>query len=92
MYRRMSELIVRVADLCEAEGRLLRTVVARVGLGISLMVVAALLLAAGAGLVLTAVWLISDQSLGPAWASAITGVITLTLAGGLLAAAKKVAA
>lgn len=92
MYRRMSELVVRVADLCEAEGRLLRKVVARVGLGLSLMVVAALLLAAGAGLVLAAVWMISDQSLGPAWASAITGVITLALAGGLLVAAKKVSA
>lgn len=84
MYRQLSELVVRIADLAEAEGRVLRRVAGRLGLGLSLTLVAAVLLLAGAGLLLAALWLGLDGPLGHAGASAITGAAALVVAVGVL--------
>ena len=89
MLRHLSEFTTRVFDLIEAEGRALRAVVARVGLGLSLTIVACLLLLVGVGLLLAGAWLRLEQSVGPAGASAITGILTLALAAGALALAAK---
>lgn len=72
-------------ELIEAEGRSLRAAAARFGLGLSLTIVsAALVLVACVGF-LAGIWLGLNPSLGPAGASAITGALSLLLAGGLLA-------
>lgn len=75
---------MRVADLLEAEGRVLRKVASTLGRSVALMLVAGVLLLVGSVGLLAGCWLGIDAQLGPAWASAITGAITLALAGGLL--------
>jgi protein-S-isoprenylcysteine O-methyltransferase Ste14 len=80
----ISEFIVRLFDLIEAEGRAVRRSIERLGLGLSLTVVAAVLILLGCLLVLTGVWLGLGKEIGEAWASAITGVLMLALAGGVL--------
>jgi hypothetical protein len=84
MYKHISELIVRVADLVEAEGRLLRKVVARMGLSLSLTMAAAALVLVGGVLLLAALWLAVAKPLGPALASVVSGIAALLLALGLL--------
>lgn len=84
MYKHISELIVRVADLAEAEGRLLRKVVAKMGLSLSLTMAAAALVLVGCVMLLSALWLAVEKPLGPALASVISGVVALLLAGGML--------
>ena len=84
MYKHISELIVRVADLAEAEGRLLRKVVAKMGLSLSLTLAAAALVLVGCVLLLAAIWLAVEKPLGPALASVVSGVTALLLALGLL--------
>lgn len=84
MYKHISELIVRVADLAEAEGRLLRKVVAKMGLSLSLTMAAAALVLVGCVLLLAALWLAVEKPLGSALASVISGVVALLLAGGML--------
>jgi hypothetical protein len=85
VYKQASEFVVRVADLAEAEGRLLRRVVGRVGLGVALTAVAAGLLFIGVVGVLGGVWLALREPLGPAWASVVVGVLFIAGAGGLFA-------
>jgi hypothetical protein len=84
MLRHASELLVRAANLAEAEGRDLRRAVGRLGIGFSFSLVAAMLLLAGSALVLMAIWLAFASTIGPAWASAITGVAALLLGAGAL--------
>jgi protein-S-isoprenylcysteine O-methyltransferase Ste14 len=80
----LTELIVRIADLLEAEGRAARRAIERLGMGLSLTVVAAVLVLVGCLLVLTGLWLgLGNTGMGEAGASAITGVLTLGVAGGL---------
>lgn len=90
MYRHVSELIVRVADLVEAEGRELRTQVAKLGVGMALRWVAAMVLLVGLVLVMAALWIGVAQQAGPAWASLATGALALVIAGGLFWMAGKV--
>lgn len=70
--------------MVEAEGRAARRAIERLGLGLSLTVVASVLILLGCLLVLTGLWLGLGRQIGPEWASAITGVLMLALAGGLL--------
>lgn len=83
MYQHLSELIVRVADLVEAEGRVLRAQVARVSAGIALRTVAAAVLLVGLMLVMTALWIGVEKQAGAAWASLATGALALAISGGL---------
>jgi hypothetical protein len=87
MYSHLSQFVVKVADLAEAEGRELRRVVARMGMGFSLAFVGAGLLLMGLALLLLSVWLGLHQGLdmSRAAASAITGFLALALAGGAYA-------
>lgn len=72
---------MRVADLVEAEGRTLRRAAAKLGLGLALTVTAALLLFVGSAGLLAGLWLGLRAAVHPAWASVITGVVALSLAG-----------
>lgn len=80
----LTELIVRVADLAEAEGRSLRTVTVRMALGVSLIIIAAGAVMAGIALVLGAIYIVTADRAGPAAGTAATGVLALGI-GGLLA-------
>ena len=91
VFRRLSDLAVHVANLAEAEGRELRRVVARLGLGFCILLVAAGLTLMGSSMILLAVWLgLAATPMGQAWASAITGAMAVALAGGALLWASKV--
>ncbi len=90
VFKRLSEFAVHVAGLAEAEGRELRKVVARLGLGFSVTLVGAGLLLCGSLLLLAAMWLGMHKDLGEAWASAITGVVALALAAGAIYAANRI--
>lgn len=81
MLKVLSEFVVKVADLAEAEGRQLRAVVAAVGLGLALIIVAALIGVVGLGLLIFAVYKGFEASMGPAWAACVSGVIALAIAG-----------
>lgn len=95
MFKRLTELIVRLSDLLEAEGRLLREAmraegstlrkhVANISLGAAVLLVAAPLGIAGLLLLLLALFLVLRDSIGPAGAAAITGVVTLAVTGVLV--------
>jgi hypothetical protein len=86
---------VRFADLMEAEGRSLRDVVrvegltlrrvlSRLGIGLAVLLGAAPLAIAGLGLLLAALYMGLRGPIGPAGAAALTGVVTLAVAGGML--------
>lgn len=86
IYKHATELFIRGVELVEAEGRLLRKVLARFGLGMALGAAGAVLVLAAALLLAAGVWKgLADSSVGPAWASVITGVVVLGMAGGLIA-------
>lgn len=80
----ITELIVYVSDLLEAEGRVLRRSAARLGLGFALGIVAAILLIVGALGVLLGIWLAIRSVSNPAIASAATGGLCLVTAFGVL--------
>lgn len=80
----ITELIVRVADLAEAEGRVFRAMTIRVALGVAIFIVAAGAATAGVGLVLGAVYIVTAAWAGPAVGAAVAGVLALGI-GGLLA-------
>jgi hypothetical protein len=92
---RLTELMVRTTDLLEAEGRSLREVAraegrelkkvsVKLGLGLGVILAAAPLALGGLGLLLAALFLALREPVGPAGAAAIAGVIALGLSGGLL--------
>jgi hypothetical protein len=89
MYQQLSELIVRVADLVEAEGRVLRGQVAKLSVGLALRLVGAMVLLVGLVLVMAALWIGVEQHAGAAWASLATGALALAIAGGLFWVAGK---
>lgn len=79
----LTELIVRAADLAEAEGRILRLMVARTALSVAVTVVAGGTVLAGLVLVLGSVYLATADHVGPAGGAAITGGLALAAGGGL---------
>jgi hypothetical protein len=79
----MTDLIVRVADLCEAEGRVLRAMTIRVALGIAIILVAAASLAIGVALLLGAVYIAVEVKAGAAIAAAVTGLLAIGVGGTL---------
>lgn len=84
MLKLISELVVRIADLLEAEGRTLRQVVTRLIILAAMIAAVTALALAGVGLLLVAAYLGLSQAIGPSWAAAALGVASLALAGGLL--------
>lgn len=81
----LSEFVVRMTDLAEAEGRVLHRVLETAWVRVWLTIVAALAIAGGGGLVIAGIWQAIARAIGPEWgpasASIITGMIGL-LAGG----------
>lgn len=77
----MTEYIIALVDLLEAEGRVLRSTVMRTGVGLACLAVAALLTFAGLGLCLWAAYQGLAAQVGPASAALVIGVLTLLLAG-----------
>lgn len=92
MYRHLSELIIRVAELIEAEGRVLRTHITKLGVSMAVRWVAAMVMLGGLGLMLAALWIGVAQQAGPAWASLAAGAAALATAAGLFWIAGKVGA
>jgi hypothetical protein len=83
MYRHLSQFVVKIANLAEAEGRELRQHVHRLTIGFALGMASAGMLLGGAVLVLLGIWLgLAGTTIGQAWASVITGVLALGLAAG----------
>ncbi len=80
----LSEYIVRIAELLEAEGRAARRAVEKLGVGLSLVIVAAALVLAGCLLVFAGLLLgLKSTQLGWPGAAAITGAATLVAAGAI---------
>jgi len=79
----MTELIVRIAELCEAEGRVFRAMTIRVALAVTIILVAAAALAAGVALLLGAVYITIQEQAGAAIAALATGVLALGIGGTL---------
>lgn len=75
---------MRVADLVEAEGRVLRHVVGRLGLGLVGVLGAGVLTLAGLGLLLAALYGVLEPVIDHAGAAAVTGAACLFLAAGVL--------
>lgn len=65
----------------EAEGRALRRAVLRLGHGFALMVVITLLMAAGSGLLLWALYQYLTAAIGPPATALLTGIVALVAAG-----------
>lgn len=86
MFRHVTELMVRSADLIEAEGRLLRRQLPRLGMGVGLIVVASLMAVVGGTMLLVALWMGIDRAVGepygPPVASLVTGLLALGMATG----------
>jgi hypothetical protein len=80
----MTELVVRVADLCEAEGRVLRATTLRVALGIAIILIAAGALIGGVALVLAALYMSVAAPAGNAIAAVVTGMAALATGGMLI--------
>lgn len=81
MLRKLTEYIFAVCDLLEAQGRALRQTVRRTALGMVVLLVGGLLLAAGLGFIIAGIYLILAAALTP-WAGAlITGAIVIVLGG-----------
>lgn len=77
----VTELIVHVADLCEAEGRVLRAMVVRLALGVAIIIAATILITGGAALLLAAIFIAIQGLAGPAVAALVSGLITLGIGG-----------
>lgn len=80
----VTEMIVRIADLAEAEGRTLRAMAVRVALGVSIIIVAAGAVLAGVALILSAVFIMTADRTGPAAGAALTGLLALCIGGVLI--------
>lgn len=87
----MTELIVRIAELCEAEGRVLRAMTVRLALGVAIILVAAAAMAAGVGLLLGAVFIAIQSQAGAATAALVTGILALGTGGALAWLGRRIA-
>ena len=83
LFKHLSEFIVRVASLAEAEGRQLRAIVTRIGVGFATLVAAALLVVMGIGAMALAMYAGLREGMHPGWAALLTGIATLSVAGGV---------
>ncbi len=93
--KRWTELIVRTAELVEAEGRALRGAVhqearaarewiGRLGVGATMLTAGVLLILTGAGLVLAGVFLWLESAVGTAGAAALSGALAVGSGASLL--------
>ena len=87
--RGLAELIIALLELLEAEARALRSGLFRLGLSLALLGTAGILMLAGVGLIVRALYLYLAISLSPPTATLITGVVTLLVSGGLVWSARR---
>jgi hypothetical protein len=80
----LSRLIVKIADLAEAEARAFRAGAVWVGVSIALSLAAGLIGVVGVGFLVFALFAALSPSIGQAWAGALVGLVLLGAAGGLL--------
>lgn len=83
MLKVLSEFVIRIADLAEAEGRQLRDSFSAIAAGAAMLTTAALVSVIGLGLLVYAMFEAMEDSMGPAPAALVTGLITLGISGGL---------
>jgi hypothetical protein len=87
--RGLTELIIALLELLEAEARALRSGSFRLGLSLALLGTAGALMLVGVGLILWALYLYLVIFLSPPTATLITGIITLLVSGGLVWSARQ---
>jgi hypothetical protein len=87
--RGLTELIIALLELLEAEARALRSGSFRLGLSLALLGTAGALMLVGVGLILRALYLFLVIFLSPPTATLITGIITLLVSGGLVWSARQ---
>lgn len=85
----MAEFLIALLELFEEEGRTLRRNAVRVGLGLTLVVLAEALLALAAVLLVLALFVFLNPRIGLAATLVICGLVTAAAAGGILWGAKK---
>lgn len=85
----ITELLVRAANLAEAEGRLLRMIVARMLTSFGITLVASGALLAGVLALLASLHLAVSQQAGTAVGALVTGLVAVFLGGGLAWAARR---
>ena len=81
MFKAVGEFVIKVVELAEAEGRQLRAIAARFGLGFAFVLMASLLGVIGFALVLYALFAYLSPLVGLPLAALITGGATLGTAG-----------
>ncbi|MBY0262133.1 MAG: hypothetical protein K2Q20_07295, partial [Phycisphaerales bacterium] len=74
MFRHVSEFAVRSADLIEAEGRLLRRQLPRLGMGVGLLIVASLMTVVGGTMLLIALWMGIDRAIGDPYGAPVASL------------------
>lgn len=80
----LADLLVTFLDLLEAEGRAFRTGLVKVGVIVALLGLVAILLVAGFGLILWAIYLYLRAGLPAAPAALADGIIAILVAGVLI--------
>jgi len=80
--RSLTDIIIALTDLAEAEGRALRRAIFRTGWGLACMLVMGLLVAGGLGLCLWAAYQYMAGQLGHIEAALLAGAASLLLGGG----------
>ncbi|MBX3357793.1 MAG: hypothetical protein KF745_05125 [Phycisphaeraceae bacterium] len=84
MLKTLSQFVVRVAELAEAEGRTLRRAVTELCVLSVLLLGIAVLVLAGVGLMLAGAYMGLQAAVGAPWASVIVGAACVALSGGVL--------
>ena len=87
--RGLTELIIALLELLEAEARALRSGSFRLGLSLALLGTAGTLMLVGVALILRALYLYLAIFLSPPTATLITGMVTLLVSGGLVWSARR---
>ena len=90
--RALTELMVRLTDLAEAEGRLLRSSAMRLALGVSTLALAAVVAGGGLLFLLGSAYIVTSFLWGRSAGAAVTGGIALLAAGALSWLAHRLAA
>ncbi len=79
----MSEWVIALLDLIEAEGRALRRAVGRASFGVALLTIATLLVITGIGFLIAAAYWALAATFGASLAALIVGVVILLIAASL---------
>lgn len=80
MLQGLSDFVIKVADLAEAEGRQLRSVVTAILVGFALIIAAACVLVVSIGLLVLALYSALSEALGPAWGALISSIVAAGIA------------